>query len=110
MEAIWERGVWLVNSSRKRLAAFMGPMVWEEEGPIPILKRSRTEMFMEGRFFWMRVNLAQNGRKDRRFFTRRFFWDEFFTRGFFAREKGVSFLWDLGDPLGEEFEMLELIA
>src|SRR3984885_14312145 len=26
----------------KVAAAFIGPMVWEDEGPIPILKRSRT--------------------------------------------------------------------
>ena len=30
-------------SSRKRVAAVIGPIVWELDGPMPILKRSKTE-------------------------------------------------------------------
>ena len=30
-------------SSRKRLAALIGPIVWELDGPMPILKTSKTE-------------------------------------------------------------------
>ncbi len=35
------------NFSRKLLAAFIGPMVWELEGPGPILKISNTEVVIE---------------------------------------------------------------